>query len=137
MVKKSTSKLPKRKGEFTFCGKTVDQLKKMNMDEFAELIPSRQRRSLKRGISDEHKKVLQKIKNGDTGIRTHLRGMIVVPEMIGNTIEIYNGKQFEKVEIIPEMLGHFLGEFSLTRKRVTHGSAGVGATKSSKFVPLK
>jgi small subunit ribosomal protein S19 len=63
--------------------------------------------------------------------------MIIMPEMVGLNLEIHNGKQFEKVEVIPEMLGHYFGEYSLTRKRVAHGSAGVGATKSSKFVPLK
>jgi small subunit ribosomal protein S19 len=57
--------------------------------------------------------------------------------MVGKTIEIYNGKVFNRVEIIPEMVGHYLGEYSLTRGRVSHGSAGVGATRSSKFVPLK
>ena len=70
-------------------------------------------------------------------VRTHLRDMIVLPEMVGKTIEIYNGKTFNRVEIMPEMVGHYLGEYSLTRGRVSHGSAGVGATRSSKFVPLK
>lgn len=137
MAKKSTSKLPKRKGEFTYRGQTLDQLKKMSHEEFAELLPSRQRRTIKRSLGDEHKKILQRIKDGDTTIKTHRRDMIVLPEMVGLSLEIHNGKQFEKIEVIPEMLGHYFGEFSLTRKRVTHGSAGVGATKSSKFVPLK
>jgi small subunit ribosomal protein S19 len=137
MAKKTTSKLPKRKGEFTYRGKTLDDLKKMDPDEFVELLPARQRRTIKRGIGDEHKKISQKIKDGDTSIRTHLRDMIILPEMVGLNLEIYNGKQFDKVEVIPEMLGHYFGEYSLTRKRVAHGSAGVGATKSSKFVPLK
>ncbi len=137
MAKKSTTKLPKRKGEFTYRGKTLQDLKKLSLEEFAELLPARQRRTISRGLGDEHKKILNKINDGDTTIKTHLRDMIILPEMVGLNLEIYNGKSFEKVEVIPEMLGHYFGEYSFTRKRVSHGSAGVGATKSSKFVPLK
>lgn len=137
MAKKSTTKLPKRKGEFTYRGKTLRDLKKLSLEEFAELLPARQRRTINRGLGDEHKKILNKINDGDTTIRTHLRDMIILPGMVGLNLEIHNGKSFEKVEVIPEMLGHYFGEYSFTRKRVSHGSAGVGATKSSKFVPLK
>jgi len=137
MAKKSTTKLPKRKGEFTYRGTTLQDLKKMSLEEFAELLPARQRRTISRGLGDEHKKILNMINDGDTTIRTHLRDMIIFPGMVGLNLEIHNGKSFEKVEVIPEMLGHYFGEYSFTRKRVSHGSAGVGATKSSKFVPLK
>jgi len=137
MAKKTSTKLPKRKGVFTYRGKTLEQLKTMSMEEFAELLPSRQRRTIFRGFDDEHKKILQKVKDGDSTIKTHLRNMIIFPDMVGLTLEIYNGKQFEKIEVIPEMLGSYFGEYSLTRRRVSHGSAGVGATRSSKFVPLK
>jgi len=137
MAKKSTTKLPKRKGEFTYRGKTLRDLKMLSLEEFAQLLPARQRRTIYRGLGDEHKKILNKINDGDTIIRTHLRDMIILPEMVGLNLEIHNGKSFEKVEVIPEMLGHYFGEYSFTRRRVSHGSAGVGATKSSKFVPLK
>ncbi len=137
MAKKTSTKLPKRKGVFTYRGKTIEQLKEMSMEEFSELLPSRQRRTIFRGFDDEHKKILQKVKDGDTTIKTHLRNMIIFPDMVGLTLEIYNGKQFERIEVIPEMLGSYFGEYSLTRRRVSHGSAGVGATRSSKFVPLK
>lgn len=137
MAKKTSTKLPKRKGEYTYRGKTVDELKTLSTEEFSELIPARQRRTMKRGLSDEHKKIMLKIKEGETTIRTHRRDMIILPDMVGLNLEIYNGKSFEKVEVIPEMMGHYFGEYSMTRKRVSHGSAGVGATKSSKFVPLK
>ncbi|MBW6516954.1 MAG: 30S ribosomal protein S19 [ANME-2 cluster archaeon] len=137
MAKKTSTKLPKRKGEYTYRGKTVDELKTLSTEEFSQLIPARQRRTIKRGLSDEHKKIMQKIKEGETDIRTHRRDMIILPEMVGRNLEIYNGKSFEKIEVIPEMMGHYFGEYSMTRKRVSHGSAGVGATKSSKFVPLK
>jgi small subunit ribosomal protein S19 len=137
MAKKSTTKLPKRKGEFTYRGKTLRDLKKLSLEEFAQLLPARQRRTINRGLGDEHKKILNKINDGDTTIKTHVRDMIILPEMVGLNLEIHNGKSFEKVEVIPEMLGHYFGEYSFTRRRVSHGSAGVGATKSSKFVPLK
>jgi small subunit ribosomal protein S19 len=136
MVKKSSSKLPKRKGEYTYRGKTVPELQTMSLEEFAELLPSRERRSIKRGYTEGQKKVMHDFKDGKK-VRTHHRDMIVLPEMIGNTIEIYNGKQFVSVDLQPEMIGHRFGEFAPTRTKVTHGSAGVGATRSSKFVPLK
>ncbi len=137
MAKKISSKLPKRKGEFTFRGRSIEDLKKLNLDEFALLVPSRQRRTIQRGFSEEHKKLLHKVKIKDPNIRTHLRDMIVLPEMIGMKINIHSGKEFTPVEIMPEMLGHYFGEFVLTRKKVSHGAAGIGATRSSKFIPLK
>ncbi len=137
MAKKILSKLPKRKGEFTYRGKTLEDLKKLSIEEFATLVPSRQRRTIQRGFSEEHKKLLHKIKIKDPNIRTHLRDMIVLPEMIGMKVSIHSGKEFTPIELIPEMLGHYFGEFVLTRRKVSHGAAGVGATRSSKFIPLK
>jgi len=136
LAKKVGSKLSKRKEEFMFRGQKAADLAKLGIEEVAELLPARQRRKIKRGLSKEHKKLLVNLKTSDS-VRTHLRDMIVLPEMVGKIIEIYNGKSFERVEIMPEMIGHYFGEYSLTRARVQHGSAGVGATRSSKFVPLK
>jgi len=136
MVKKSTTRLPKRKGEFTYCGKKMEELKSMSIEEFAELVKARPRRSLKRGLSDDKKKLLDKLR-GDGVVRTHLREMIILPEIVDRKVSVYNGKEFVSFTIQPEMLGHRMGEFASTRKSVRHGSAGVGATKSSKFVPLK
>ena len=136
MAKKAGSKLPKRKEEFTYRGHKAADLAKLSTEEVAEMFPARLRRTIKRGFSKEHKKLLANLKTSDS-VRTHLRDMIVFPEMVGKSIEIYNGKSFEKVDVIPEMVGHYFGEFALTRHRVTHGSAGVGATRSSKFVPLR
>ncbi len=137
MAKKISSKLPKRKGEFTYRGKSLDELRKLSLEEFALLVPSRQRRTIQRGLSEEHKKLLHKVKINDPNIRTHLRDMIVLPEMIGMKINIHSGKEFTPVDIMPEMVGHYFGEFVLTRKKVSHGAAGIGATRSSKFIPLK
>ena len=136
MAKKAGSKLPKRKEEFLYRGRKIADLAKLSIEELAELLPARQRRSIKRGVSKEQKKLLTTLRGKET-VRTHLRDMIILPEMVGKSIEIYNGKSFEKVEVMPEMVGHYFGEFALTRGRVQHGAAGVGATRSSKFVPLK
>ncbi len=109
------------------------------MEEFARLMPSRQRRALlKRGLTEMEKNFLKKIrKNRGKFFRTHLREMIILPEMVGLKIGVHNGKEFVSIEIKPEMVGFRLGEFVLTRKRVMHSAPGVGATKSSKYIPLK
>jgi small subunit ribosomal protein S15e len=70
-------------------------------------------------------------------VRTHLRDMVIVPEMIGSVIGVYNGKTFNQVEIKPEMVGTYTGEYSITYKPVKHGRPGIGATHSSRFIPLK
>jgi small subunit ribosomal protein S19 len=136
LAKKAGSKLPKRKEEFLYRGRKVADLAKMSIEELAGLLPARQRRSIKRGLAKENKKLLASLKNKDS-VRTHIRNMIIMPDMVGKSLEIYNGKSFEKVEVMPEMIGHFFGEFAQTRGRVQHGAAGVGATRSSKYVPLK
>ena len=136
LAKKSGSKLPKRKEEFLYRGRKVSDLSKLSIEELAELLPARQRRTIKRGLSKDHKKLLTDTRMKES-VRTHLRDMLVLPEMVGKSVEVHNGKAFEKVELIPEMIGHYLGEFALTRGRVQHGAAGVGATRSSKYVPLR
>jgi small subunit ribosomal protein S19 len=128
--------------EFTYRGYTLQQLLEMPTDQLINLLPSRQRRSLKRGLTEAQRKLLIKIRkykqnNINKPIRTHARDMIILPEMVGLTIWVHNGKEFIPVEIQPEMIGHRLGEFAITNKRVQHGRPGVGATKSSMYVPLK
>ncbi|MBU5557813.1 MAG: 30S ribosomal protein S19 [Candidatus Aenigmatarchaeota archaeon] len=122
---------------FMFKGKTVDELAKVSLEDFARMLPSRQRRTLLRGFSPKQKMFLEKIRTSTKPVRTHLRDVIIIPEMIGKRILLYNGKEWVAVDVRPEMLGHRLGEFALTRKRVIHSAPGVGATKSSKFLPLK
>lgn len=124
---------------FTFRGKTAEELQKLSLEEFAKMVPSRQRRALlKRGLTEEEKKVFRKFrKNRGKFIKTQTRDAIIVPEMIGLKFGIHNGKEWITVDIKPEMVGHRLGEFSQTRKRVLHSAPGIGATKSSKFTPLK
>ena len=134
---KNAGRLPKRKEEFTYRGHNIAELKKMDLKQVSELLPSRQRRKIKREFSQEHQKMLEDIKAGQTKVKTHLRDMIILPEMVGVTFEIHNGKEWKSFEATAEMVGHYLGEFALTRKSVNHGSAGIGATRGSKYVPLK
>ena len=130
-------------GEFTYRGHTLEELQEMSPEEVAELLPARQRRTITRGLSVEKRKLLEAAREAgeeetaNDPIRTHLRDMPVVPEMVGLTFAVHNGQSFERVVVEPEMLGHYLGEFQLTRTDVEHGQAGIGATRSSKFVPLK
>ncbi|MFT4881236.1 MAG: small subunit ribosomal protein S19 [Salinirussus sp.] len=130
-------------GEFTYRGHTLEELQELSVEEVAELLPARTRRTIKRGLSVEHQKLLESARDAeadetaDDPVRTHLRDMPVLPEMVGVTFAVHTGQSFERVEVEPEMIGHYLGEFQLTRSQVEHGQAGIGATRSSKFVPLK
>lgn len=111
----------------------------MSLEEFANLLPSKERRHILRGLSEGERKLLKKIKEAKEGtiIKTHSREMVVLPEMVGLTIYVYSGKDFVPLEIQPSMIGRRLGEFVLTHKLVKHGMPGVGATRSSLYVPLK
>ncbi len=122
--------------DFTYRGKTVEELKEMNLESFADLLNSDGRRKIRRGLTDGEKKILNDLEEKDT-VKTHERDMIVVPQMIEKTVRVYNGQRFIDVEIEPEMLGHHLGEFAKTRKEVSHSAPGLGATRSSQHVPLK
>ncbi|MEM5778523.1 MAG: 30S ribosomal protein S19 [Candidatus Aenigmatarchaeota archaeon] len=122
---------------FTFHGKTLEELQKMSLEEFAKLLPSRQRRRLLRGFNEKEKKFLEKLRKSDKPVKTHLRDFVIIPEIVGKKVLVHNGNTWVGVDIKQEMLGHRLGEFALTRKKVVHSAPGVGATKSSKFLPLK
>lgn len=122
--------------EFTYRGKSVEELRKLSLKEFAALLPSRQRRSLSNGLSGESKALLEDIKSSPNA-RTHVRSMIILPEMVGRSVKVYSGKEFVAVAITAEMLGHYLGEFVQTRKKVVHHAPGIGATKSSAALSVK
>jgi small subunit ribosomal protein S19 len=130
---------------FKYRGYTLEELQAMSLEELVELLPSRQRRSLKRGFLPRQEKVLAKMEKVDIEnnngrpevIKTHCRDLIVLPNMVGYTFGIYNGREFVEVTIKPEMIGCYFGEFAQTRSRVQHGDPGMGATRSSMFVPLK
>jgi len=122
--------------EFIFKGLKTEEIQKLSLKEFAELIPSRERRSLLRGFNDSQKILLKNLK-GKSTVKTHCRSMVIIPEMIGKTIKVHNGKEFSEVRVVAEMLGHRLGEFALTRKVVTHNAPGVGATRSSAALSVR
>lgn len=127
----------KKKKEFLYRGKSISELQEMSLEEFSELLPSRARRSLKRGLMDKNQKFFKHLERGDEKIRTHSRDMIILPNMVNKTLAIHDGKDFNEVKVTVEMVGHFAGEFALTRKQVKHTGVGVGATRSSKYMPLK
>jgi small subunit ribosomal protein S19 len=128
-----------KKREFTYRGKTVEELKKLNIREFAVFLTARERRTVLRNSDVIEKFVAKcnKCSEKEKNIRTHNRNIIIVPQLIGLTINVYNGKTFEPVRVIPEMIGQRLGEFSHTRRTVKHGSAGIGATRSSASKSVK
>ncbi len=126
--------------EFFYRGRKAEEIASMNHKEFAPLLKARARRKITRGLTDVEKKLLlrvKKFKDTKKKIKTQSRAMIVLPEMIGATIHIYNGKDYLPVIITVEMLGHRLGEFALTRREVKHKAPGIGATRSSKAVSVK
>merc|ERR1712023_490781 len=140
---------PKKKSfrKYSYRGVDLENLLVMQMAELMDLVHARARRRFKHGLKRKYYSLLKRLraakKNCATWgekpecIKTHLRNMIILPEMIGSVVGVYNGKTFNQVEIKADMVAHYLGEFSITYKPVKHGTAGIGATKSSRFVPLK
>lgn len=123
--------------EFKYRGKTIDELRKMSLKEVALLLPSRERRKINAGFTEQEKIFLEKLQSKQKKVKTHCRDMIVLPVMVGRTVGIHAGKEFKDVEIIADMIGHRLGEFALTRSRVAHNAPGIGATKSSASLSVK
>merc|ERR1712007_309244 len=132
--------------KFTFRGVDLDQLLDMNNEGLMELFTCRIRRKFTRGLKRKPMALIKKLRKKKKEcppnekpdiVKTHLRNMIVVPEMTGSIVGVYNGKVFTQVEIKPEMIGHYLGEFSISYKPVKHGRPDIGATHSSRFIPLK
>jgi small subunit ribosomal protein S15e len=137
---------PRTFRKFTYRGVDLDQLLDMSSDELIQLFDARARRRFQRGLKRKPLALIKKLRKakkdaagGDKPepVRTHLRNMIIVPEMIGSVVGVYNGKTFNQVEIKPEMIGHYLAEFSISYKPVKHGRPGIGSTNSSRFIPLK
>lgn len=123
--------------ELRWRGLSETQVKELDLADFSALIDTRLRRTLKRGFTDQQKKLLRSLEAGRDNVKTHARAMVILPMMIGKTILVHNGKTFNPIIITIEMLGHRLGEFSHSRKMVSHSSAGVGATRSSKAVSAR
>ena len=128
--------------EFTYRGLTQKELEGLSLEKLLKLFPARARRSLTRGINDDKRKLIKKIKDKKSGeskntINTHLRDLIILPTMVGTTVNVFSGKEFVPVIITTEMVGHYAGEYVITNKRVSHGAPGVGSSRSSLYVPLK
>lgn len=132
--------------KFTYRGKTIEELKAMSVEEFAKLLPSRQRKSIAKGMVQKKARLFEKIKKANDELakgkmpkvlKVHRKDLIVLPSMVGLTFGIHTGKEFKNVEITQQMVGRYIGEFILTRQRVKHSAPGIGATRSSMFVPIK
>merc|ERR1711972_1049706 len=131
--------------KFTYRGVDLDQLLDMNNEGLMELFTCRIRRKFSRGLKRKPMALIKKLRKKKEApanekpdvVKTHLRNMVIVPEMTGSIVGVYNGKVFTQVEVKPEMIGHYLGEFSISYKPVKHGRPGIGATHSSRFIPLK
>ncbi|ODH39822.1 40S ribosomal protein S15 [Paracoccidioides brasiliensis] len=132
--------------KFSYRGIDLDQLLDLSSEQLRDVVHARARRRFNRGLKRKPMGLIKKLRRAKQEakpnekpdlVKTHLRDMIVVPEMIGSVIGIYSGKEFNQVEIKPEMVGHYLGEFSISYKPVKHGRPGIGATHSSRFIPLK
>ncbi|AAS52341.1 AEL343Cp [Eremothecium gossypii ATCC 10895] len=141
----SEAATPRKRTFKTYSYKGVDLEKMLEMptEEFVKLAPARVRRRFARGLSSKPAGLMKKLRAAKLAtaenekpavVRTHLRNMIIVPEMIGSVVGVYNGKVFNQVEIKPEMVGHYLGEFSITYTPVRHGRAGA---TTSRFIPLR
>lgn len=128
----------------TFKGIDIEELKTYTPEQAMSLIPSRSRRALKRAqknINYKYNDFLAKVeeakKNGKK-IKTHTRAAVVLPSWIGMTIGVYDGRKYVDVVIMPDMIGHRLGEYAgTTIVSVKHSGPGIGATRGSKFMPLK
>lgn len=138
--------IPPEWRKFRYRGKTLKELLEMPMDELVKLLPARARRSLLRGFTPSQRKLLEKVIEArqrlvteckEVLIKTHVRDMIVLPIMVGLKMAVHNGKEFVTIKIVPEMIGHYLGEFAITTKQVRHGEPGLKATRSTLFVALK
>ena len=137
MRKKKSQIQARRKKEFTYRGYTMEELLKMPLADIIELLPARARRSYIRGLNPEQEAFVSRLRSTNDPVRTHRREVFILPEFVGKTVLVHNGKEFQPVEVKPEMIGHSFGEFALSRKSVRHSGLGVGATRSSKFMPLK
>jgi small subunit ribosomal protein S19 len=122
--------------EILFKGKNMEELRKMSIQEISLLMTSDSRRKIRR-LTDAEKKFMAKVQNAKKPVKTHYRDMIILPFMVGKTISVHDGKSYQPTMITEDMIGHRLGEFSMTRKKVMHNAPGIGATKSSSSLSVK
>lgn len=125
------------KKEILWRGKNEEDVKKMDLKEFSQMVTARERRKMLHGFTPQEKVLIKDVQNNEKQIKTHCRDMIILPIMVGKMIHVYNGKEFVQFMVTLEMLGHRLGEFALTRKSVRHSAPGIGATRSSAAISVK
>jgi small subunit ribosomal protein S19 len=136
-TKRKTSRaLTERGKELLYRGKSLGELLEMDHQDLLKILPSRARRSLSRGYNSEQQKLHDRLIELDS-VRTRVRDLVILPQYVGKTISVYDGHQYTTFTIKEEMIGHYIGEFVQTRKDVKHSGPGVGATRGSKFLPLK
>jgi small subunit ribosomal protein S19 len=122
--------------EFTYKGKSLDELKKMSLAEFSMISKADARRKIRR-LTDADKKLIAKVEKSQKPVKTHNRDMVIVPVFIGKTIMIHDGKSYQPLLVMPEMIGHWFGEYAMTRRKVQHNAPGIGATRSSASMSVK
>ncbi len=125
-------------------GIPADKLKGMSVEEIMPMLKSRARRTLKRiSKNPQYKKLMKKAskvaeEDPSKVIKTHVREAVIIPGWLGLTFGVHNGKEFKTFVITAEKVGHRLGDYSpTTQMRIAHSGPGVGATRGSKFIPLK
>jgi small subunit ribosomal protein S15e len=132
--------------KFTYRGLELEQVLDLNQQELIDFVNARARRRIKKGMGPKYRAYVNKLKKAKAAagpldrpepIKTHLRNMVIVPEMIGAQVAVYNGKVFNIAMITADMVGMFLGEFSITYRPVRHGRPGIGSNNASRFIPLK
>jgi len=138
-ARKSKKVEARRKREFSYRGRSLEELKAMDLSKLAAVLNARARRSIRRGFNVETTQFFERMRStpAEKVVRTHCRDALILPEHVGRRVAIHTGKEFKEVEVRPEMIGHYFGEFALTRRFEKHSGPGVGATRSSKFMPLK
>ncbi|KAI1420088.1 putative 40S ribosomal protein S15 [Xylaria sp. FL1777] len=135
----AAAELKKRRAfrKFSYRGVELDNLLELGSDDLRTLFHARARRRLSRGLRRKPMGLVRKLRAAKQNAAPNEKASTIVPELIGSVVAVYNGKVFNSIEIRPEMVGHYLGEFSISYTPVKHGRPGIGATHSSRFIPLK
>ena len=126
-------------------GLSREELEALSLEDSLPLITSRARRAIKRALEGKNTKLKKLIKKASERkakkiskpIRTHVREAPILPSWVGMVFAVHNGKEFKEFEITVDKIGYRLGDFAHSTGRVLHSGPGIGATRGSKFIPLK
>ena len=102
--------------ESVYRGKSLEELQVMEKEEYLQYLPSRERRKVLRGFTEQEEKLLKKIRNNEKNIKTHCRDMVIIPELLDKKLSVYNGKEFVQVHTVVQTFGLRLGQLAPTRK---------------------